>query len=279
MARGEPLIRQWNLLKAIQSHRFGINTDELAERVEHCKRQILRDLNILQNVGFPISYEIRDGGRKFWKLSPHFIEKEGLILSMTEMLSLFLSQQIFSPLSGTQLGTGFASALDKIKAQLPVRVLNYFEDLDRTFLVKTPGFHDYSDQDKEIRLLYQAISEERELSIQYRSNGKRAIWESRFQPYGMIFNDGGLYCIGKVLKDSEIRTLKVDRLLRVQPTELNFDRPTDFSLQKYVGGGFGIIADGTPMTFRVKFTGWAVSVVRKKIFTLRRKSPIAGMIL
>jgi proteasome accessory factor B len=271
MVRGKPLVRQWNLLKAIQNHHFGISTDDLTERGECSKRQILRDLNILQDIGFPINYETRDGGRKFWKLTPNFIEKEGLILSMTEMLSLFLSQQIFLPLSGTQLGGGLTSALDKIKAQLPVRALNYFEDLDSTLLVKMPGFHDYSDQDKEIRILYQAINEERELSIQYQPSGKRSTWESQFQPFGMIFNDGGLYCVGNVLKDNGIRTLKVDRLGRVQTTELNFDRPKDFSLQKYVGGGFGIIADGKPMTFRIKFTGWAISVVREMVFHFSQK--------
>jgi predicted DNA-binding transcriptional regulator YafY len=52
MARGRPLIRQWNLLKAIQNHRFGINTDDLTERGECSKRQILRDINILQDAGF-----------------------------------------------------------------------------------------------------------------------------------------------------------------------------------------------------------------------------------
>ena len=33
MARGEPLIRQWNLIKALQAHHFGISADELAARV------------------------------------------------------------------------------------------------------------------------------------------------------------------------------------------------------------------------------------------------------
>ena len=33
MARGEPLIRQWNLIKALQAHRFGISADQLAARV------------------------------------------------------------------------------------------------------------------------------------------------------------------------------------------------------------------------------------------------------
>jgi proteasome accessory factor B len=268
MARGEPLIRQWNLIKVIQNHRFGINTDELAERIECSKRQVLRDLNVLQEVGFPISYEIRDGGRKFWKLSPNFIEKEGLILSMTEMLSLLLSQQLLSPLGGTELGGGLSTALEKIKAQLPVKTLNYFEDLESTLLVKTSGFHDYSDQDKEIRILNLAITEERELSIRYRSSGKRAALESRFHPYGMIYLDGGLYCVGNVLKYDEVRTLKVDRFAGIQLTERLFNKPRDFSLRRYVRGGFGIIADGELTTIHVKFTGWAISIVREKVWHL-----------
>ena len=65
MARGEPLIRQWNLIKALQAHHFGISADELSARVGCSKRQVQRDLNILQQVGFPISFEQLDFGRKY----------------------------------------------------------------------------------------------------------------------------------------------------------------------------------------------------------------------
>jgi predicted DNA-binding transcriptional regulator YafY len=51
MARGESLIRQWNLLKALQAHRFGVGTEDLAARLECSKRQVQRDLNVLQQVG------------------------------------------------------------------------------------------------------------------------------------------------------------------------------------------------------------------------------------
>ena len=148
MSRGEPLIRQWNLLKALQAHRFGIGTDELAERLGCAKRTVQRDLNVLQQAGFPISFEQRDFGKRFWELAPHFIEREELMLSVTEMLSLFLSRQVLSPLAGTQFGDGLATALDKIKAFLPARALDYFDDLDENLLVKVVGSHDYSGQDK-----------------------------------------------------------------------------------------------------------------------------------
>jgi predicted DNA-binding transcriptional regulator YafY len=53
MSRGEPLIRQWNLLKALQAHRLGIGANELAERLECTKRTIQRDLSVLQQAGYP----------------------------------------------------------------------------------------------------------------------------------------------------------------------------------------------------------------------------------
>ncbi|MCP4711904.1 MAG: HTH domain-containing protein, partial [Planctomycetes bacterium] len=136
MARGEPLIRQWMLLKTLQAHRFGICVDELVKRLEYSKRQVQRDLKVLQQVGFPVSYEARDYGKRFWKLSPQFLESNELILSVTEMLSLFLSQQMLAPLVGTQLGEGLGTLLDKVKAFLPNKALRYFSNLDQTIFVK-----------------------------------------------------------------------------------------------------------------------------------------------
>ena len=40
MARGEPLIRQWNLLKALPAYRFGIGTDELAAQPYVMRQQV-----------------------------------------------------------------------------------------------------------------------------------------------------------------------------------------------------------------------------------------------
>jgi predicted DNA-binding transcriptional regulator YafY len=121
MARGEPLIRQWNLLKALQAHRFGIGVDELANRLECSKRQVRRDLNVLQQVGFPVSFEERDFSKRFWKLSPMFIERQELVLSVTEMLSLFLSRQVLSPLTGTQFGDGLAWTTASLRHGRPDR--------------------------------------------------------------------------------------------------------------------------------------------------------------
>jgi predicted DNA-binding transcriptional regulator YafY len=271
MARGEPLIRQWNLLKTLQAHRFGVGTDELAKRLEYSKRQIQRDLNLLQQVGFPISFEERDFGKRFWKLSPQFIESKELILSVTELLSLYLSQQLLTPLAGTQFGSGLATALDKIKALIPKKALGYFGDLDHTLLVKNSARHDYSRHDKEIRILNQAMAEGRVLNLRYQSAGKGRAYDTQFHPYGMVFFAASLYCIGYLAEYSEIRTLKIDRILGVEMTNSTFRRPITFSLQTYTQGSFGIIVSDELQTITVRFTGWAANEIREQTWHLSQK--------
>jgi len=98
-----------------------------------------------------------------WKLSANFLERGDVLLSVTEMPSLYLSRQLLAPLLGTQFGDGFSSALDKIKTMLPSKALAYFRSLDERRFVKSMPGHDYSAQDKEIRVINQAIAESRVL--------------------------------------------------------------------------------------------------------------------
>lgn len=266
MSRGEPLIRQWNLLKAIQANYFGIAADELAARAECSKRQVQRDLGVLQMVGFPIRHETRDYGKRFWRMESHFLESEKLALSVTEMLSLFLSRQVLSPLVGTQFGDGLATALDKIKAMLPKKALSYFDGLDENLLVKSVAKHDYSGQDKQIQIINQAMSEGRVLKIRYKSASKKRMFDASFQPYGLVFFGMNLYCIGYLVEYEEVRTLKVVRFQGVELTGEKFERPPTFSLAGHMQGAFGIIRGERFQTLKVKFTGWAATNVREYVW-------------
>lgn len=263
MSRGEPLIRQWNLLRALQANHFGLCADELAQRIECTKRTVQRDLSVLQDVGFPIYYEDRDFGKRFWRLSSKAMEGEKLMLSVTEMLSLFLSQQLLAPLAGTQFGDGLATAIEKIKALLPTKALGYFSDLNGMLLVKSIAQHDYSAQDKEIRIINQALAGGKVLQVQYHSASQDRVIDTLFHPYGLVFFGTNLYCIGFMAEYDEIRTLKVSRFHGVELTSRTFERPANFSLSAHLQGGFGIFSAGTPQTIKVRFTGWAATNVHE----------------
>lgn len=262
MARGDSLFRQWELIKTLQAHRFGLGTEELAARLECNKRTVQRDLGILQDI-FPISYEQRDRGKRHWKLAHDAIESEQLQLTMTEMLSLFLSQQLLLPLAGTQFGDGLQTAIQKIRALLPARALTYFEGLDESFFIKSLANHDYSGQDKEIRILNEAILNRRAVKVIYHSASKGREVISEFHPYGMVLLHASLYCIGYLACYEEVRTLKVARVKGLTRLEKTFEKPDDFSLASHFQGAFGVFQTGKKQKIRAEFTGWAATNIRE----------------
>ena len=264
MARGEALFRQWELIRILQAHRFGISIDELAARLECTVRTVQRDLNVLQDI-FPISYEHRERGKRFWKMAHKTVESGELPLTMTEMLSLFLSQQLLLPLAGTQFGDGLQTAIQKIRTLLPARALTYFEGLDRSFLIKSLASHDYSGQDKEIRILNEAILNQKAVRVKYDSASKGREVLSEFHPYGMVLLQASLYCVGYLACYREVRTLKVSRITSVRRLDKPFQKPEDFSLAGYFRSGFGVFGTQTQKKQRVKveLSGWAATNVRE----------------
>ena len=272
MSRGEPLIRQWNLLKAMQAYHYGLCADDLAQRVECSKRQVQRDLKVLQEVGFPVSYEARDYGKRFWKLSHHFIESDKLIFSVTEMLSIYLGQKLLAPLAGTQFGEGLSSLLEKIKATLSAKALRYFSSLDETLLVKNQIFNDYKPHDKKIRLLDKAIHESTVVKLRYRSISCSEPYDTLYHPYGMVFFDSDLYCIGFMVRYREIRTLKLSRMVSAELTGERFRRPSDFSLCVHMQNTFGIFSgSGRVQKIKIQLQGWAANSVREAQFHVSQK--------
>ncbi len=264
MGRGEPLIRQWTLLRVLQSNRYGLPVDELAGRLECSGRQVQRDLRVLELVGFPVDHREGDFGKRFWTLRPGFLDSDGLVLSMTEALSLFLSQQLLLPLAGTVFGEGLGRLMDKTRALLPPTALGHFRQLERTLLVKSAVRGDYSGQADEIRTLNQAASGGRVLRVAYHSASQDRLIETDFSPYGLVYFGSSLYCIGHLAEYDEVRTLKVDRFRAVAPTDRSFCRPADFSLEAYTQGSFGVFTAGKPRPIRVHFTGWAATNVREQ---------------
>jgi predicted DNA-binding transcriptional regulator YafY len=250
------------LLKALQSHHYGLSVDELAERLECDKRTVQRDLKALDGL-FPLQAETRDYGKKFWKLPDHMTTSGELQLTVTEMISLYLGEQLLTPLAGTPMGDGLSTALEKIRAVLPKAALLYFEELEETFLFKAVGREDYSGCDGHIESLNRAIIDEQVVRLTYASASKGREVTTAFRPYGMVLLGASLYCVGHVAAYDEVRTLRVSRVVDAKPTGETFERPRRFSLARHTAGAFGIFRGGDAQLIRVEFTGWAARNIRE----------------
>lgn len=98
MPRGNQLARQWRLLQLLDRP-AGITVDEAAREPGCVVRTIWRDLNVLQDAGFPILAERAEDGRGgLWKVEESFKVRLPLKLTLSELAALLMSRELLMPL-------------------------------------------------------------------------------------------------------------------------------------------------------------------------------------
>jgi predicted DNA-binding transcriptional regulator YafY len=264
MARGDQLVRQWELLKVLQANRFGIGIDELVETMGCTRRTVERDLAVLKKVKFPLECEERDFGKKFWKLDASFIKSDSLLVGVTEMVSFHLAGQLLAPLAGTHLGDGLDELGRKIRKVLPKDAYAHFKKLQETLYVRMPVMEDLSKREKELEIIRRAIDKQLTILVNYKGAYKGAASVIEFQPYGIVVYGVSVYIFGYSVSARDTRLLKITRTTGVQLTDKPFKKPEDFSLEKCFGYSFGIISgEHKKMTVRCRFSGWAATHIRE----------------
>ena len=267
MARGELILRQWNLLKTLQTRGEGIPLRQLADEFDVSERTIQRDFEILEELGFPLEHQDDEYGKRFWRMPADFFRTGPLVLGLTEAVSLHLADRLLTPLAGTHFAEGLQAVLEKIRALVPARALDYFADLNETIHVRRIGVTDYSTQADTIRTLADAAQQEKTVEITYRSLWRGAQYTTRFDPYGMVYCNGDLFVVGRSHRADAVRNLKVTRVQLAEPTAESFSRPADFSLERQFRDSFGITqSDGDPVEVVAKFSGPVAGLVEERLW-------------
>jgi predicted DNA-binding transcriptional regulator YafY len=125
MPRNAEMTRQWKVLLALESHRFGRTITELAELLGVTTRTIRRDLEALQEAGFPVYDQDVDHHRR-WKLDAlplrSFAETG---LSLAELSALYFSRTLVECLTASAFQADVRSAFDKLAKLLPPKMRRY----------------------------------------------------------------------------------------------------------------------------------------------------------
>lgn len=267
MARGEQIVRHWRLLQMLQCRGTGLTLRELTEELDVSERTIQRDIEFLQEVGFPVEFEEDDAARRHWRLPHDYFQSAPLVLSLTEAISLHLAGHLFAPLAGTQFATGLDAILGKIRSRIPGPALDYFRALDEMFYVRRIGLTDYAQHAETIECLTAAAREGRTVAVAYQSLWRKAAYETRLDPYGIVYFDADLFVVGQSHRAAAIRVFKISRIGQAELTDARFDRPPDFNLADYFRSSFGIVQDdGEPIEVEVHFDGPAAALVEERMW-------------
>jgi predicted DNA-binding transcriptional regulator YafY len=262
--RNAEVIRQWHVLRAIEQARAaGTTIDALARMSGVTSRTIRRDLEALQEAGFPL-YDDRTEGRTRWKLSGQPFRAVETGFTLAELSALYFSRSIVECLAGTPFQADLSAAFDKLEAALTPRMRQFFDRLPRVIASKwEPGKRPRHPRQAEIvaRLL-DATLHNRRADMRYRSISSGRVKTYAIDPYRLVYAQGGLYVFAYVPEYGELRTFAVERIETISLREERFEPSPDLPLKAFPDS-LGV-HHGPPERIEIEFTPAVAAYVRER---------------
>ena len=226
MPRNAEVIRQWTILREIERSRTsGVTIDELAGLCDVTTRTIRRDLQALEEAGFPIFDDrSREDGRTRWVLNGQAFKGLAAGLTVAELCALYFSRTLVESLAGTPFRDEVQSAFDKLGSALTPHMRQFLDQLPHVIAAKPdPLRRRVDDALQQIagRAL-EATLYHRQAVLIYHSRSSERTKTYLVHPYRLAYAQGGLYLLAFVPEYGEVRTFAVERIQELSLQEERF---------------------------------------------------------
>jgi predicted DNA-binding transcriptional regulator YafY len=259
--RNAEVIRQWKILKTIEKGRF-TSAAKLAEEHGVTERTIRRDIEALQEAGFPL-YDDHQDGRKVWRLVEGYKQRLTQSFTLAELAALYFSRNMLAFLRGAPFSQDLDSAFQKIREALPEKSLPFLSRIHDLFLARPDPWKDYSKKQDVIAGLVDATLHQRQATIAYYSFNSKRTKTYLVDPYRLVYYRGGLYLYARAHEYGEVRTFAVERIQKIEVLDQGFEVAPDFSPSEYARSAFGIFG-GPAQTVELVFSPEAAGYVRER---------------
>jgi predicted DNA-binding transcriptional regulator YafY len=217
--------RLLSLLMLLQA-RGRMTAQALAEELEVSERTIYRDIDALSAAGVPVYGEAgREGG--YALLDSYRTSLTGL--TEKEVRALFMLG-IPAPLAELGVSQELKAALLKLSAALPEARRRDEERVRQRFYLDSAWWHQGEESVPHLQTVYQAVWQDRKLSITYRPLPTVEI-EQLVDPYGLVAKAGVWYLV--CARGGKVRAHRVSELLDARLSDETFKRPSGFALAAF----------------------------------------------
>jgi predicted DNA-binding transcriptional regulator YafY len=223
-----PTSRVLAVLELLQSHRH-MTGAELAKRLEVNVRTLRRYITMLQDLGIPIiaergrygSYTLGAG----FRLPP-------MMFTNDEALALELGLLAAEQLGLTEQGFAIESARAKLEYVMPLELKSRSRALSQSIQL---GLEAYASpaSTQSMLMMSSAIQLRQRVYLHYQAE-KEAASGRDFDPYGIAFRRGRWYAVGWCHLRQAIRSFRMDRILEIRVSDVQFLPPEDFDALNYV---------------------------------------------
>lgn len=264
MPRYHQSARQLIILRLLEA-RQGISLQQISAHInnsrldqEYTERTLRRDLETLDEAGYPITTERREGTTCF-KLNDGF-HVSLLPLTPSEMFALRCGAKLLKPLEGTFISDSIQSLIQKISANLAANQRESFDQLQKNVQLATPLLKENKCSGETVAKIKEAIEQNKRIQMAYSSVGRNRPSKKQIEPYGFWYNNGTLYLIGYDTRQKDFRTYVIDRIKSLKVTDTVFTRNLFFSMEDYFKDAFGVYrgkAEKVEFIFHPPAAKWA----------------------
>jgi proteasome accessory factor B len=226
--RNAEVIRQWTILREIESARgAGVTIDDLANLAQVTTRTIRRDLQALEEAGFPVFDDrSHDDGRTRWRLNGQAFKGLGAGLTLSEVCALYFSRALVTSLSGTPFRSEVERAFTKLGAVLSPHMRQFLDQLPRIITTKAdanrPPAADASRREAIVARAFDATLHHRVVTLTYFSKSSDRTKQYAVHPYRLAYAQGETYLLAYVPEYDEVRTFAVRRIEELSLREERF---------------------------------------------------------
>jgi predicted DNA-binding transcriptional regulator YafY len=226
--RNAEVIRQWTILREVERARAGVTIDELALLCSVTTRTIRRDLQALEEAGFPLFDDrSHDDGRTRWKVDGQAFKSLAAGLTVSELCALYFSRTLAESLAGTPFRDDVESAFVKLAAVLTPHMRRFLDQLPRVIATKPDRRRRQPDatgapQSQAIARALEATLHMRQAEVTYHSKSSERTKTYLMHPYRLAYAQGGLYLLAYVPEYGEVRTFAIERIEAITLREERF---------------------------------------------------------
>jgi predicted DNA-binding transcriptional regulator YafY len=255
--------RVHDVIRLIEA-RHGITVNELAEETGVNRRTIHRDLQAIQDAGYPLVSEWQEGNKSYRFLT-RFKDVPPISFTLQELMTLHFLRSQLDIFTGTPFHDDLETIFGKVRSVLPPRYAAHLERISRVSLPLLQGRRDYGKVTEQLRLLREALLYQYRVTLHYRTGGQKKPTIYHLDPYTLIHFKGGLYLMGYAHNRKGIRTFAVERIDRVEVERERFEIPAGFTPEEQLQSAFGIVGESV-MEVVVRFSPAVAHTVRDRIW-------------
>lgn len=238
------------------------NCTKLVRLLEVSRKTVVRDIAFMRDrLDLPIEYDPLIQAYRYTHPVNAFPTVQ---VTEGELMALLVARRALEQYEGTPFHRQLAIAFEKLTGGLKDRIS--FSPADELSAVSFKSVGLGKADLAVFNPLSQAVLRQNEVEFDYRKPGETKATRRRVQPYHLSHRENLWYLIAHDASRTGLRTFALPRISNLRVLNKAFQRPAEFSPEKFFANAFGVLGGTGEHVVKVRFDAVVADHLRERVW-------------